>query len=85
MPLLSRKPGSETVNAVYIKKALVFRKEEVWIVIPGLASLSMKSPSPNHHLSSYSRSLVTDGFKMIRNPPFSPYIAPADFFFFLRE
>jgi histone-lysine N-methyltransferase SETMAR len=80
-------PKGETVNAEYIKKALarflkVFKSKR-----PIMASQDWFlhwDNAPVHTAATVQEYLAAKGVKTLRHPPYSPDLAPADFFLFPR-
>ncbi len=73
----------KTVNTKYIKKVLArFQGEEADHVVPGLVSPLGQRPGPYRR---YGPGVSGGGgVKTLRHPPYSPDLAPADFFLFPR-
>jgi len=80
-------PRGETVNVEYIKKALarflvIFRQKR-----PNISSQEWFlywNNAPVHTAATVQEFLAAKGVKTIPHPPFSPELAPADYFLFPR-
>ncbi len=79
-------PKGETVNAEYIKKALarflkVFKAK--WLIMASQDWFLHWDNAPVYTAATVQEYLAAKGIKMLRHPPYSPDLAPADFFLFL--
>ncbi len=78
-------PKGETVNAEYIKKSMarflkVFRKKRP--IMSSQEWFLHRDNAPVHTAATVKDYLTAKGIKTIRHPPYSPDLAPADFFLF---
>jgi histone-lysine N-methyltransferase SETMAR len=80
-------PKGETVNAEYIKKALarflkVFKAKR--LIMSAQDWFFHWDSVPVHTVTTVQEYLAAKGVKMLCHPPYSPDLAPADFFLFSR-
>jgi histone-lysine N-methyltransferase SETMAR len=80
-------PKGETVNTKYIKKALarflkVFKAKRT--IMSYQDWFLHWENAPVHTAATVQEYLAAKGIKTLRHPPYSPDLAPADFFLFPR-
>ena len=79
-------PGGETINAVYYKGVMERLLNRIRRVRPGMCESSdwflLHDNAPSHNATIVKQFLAQRKVTVLDHPPYSPDLAPADYFLF---